>query len=75
MQAEDLLNAPNAGAAAVFAPSSTVSYQGVQLGFLTSIINNDTFGEAYRQALSYSLNLDAASYNLLGDPGLRLNAF
>jgi len=73
VQAEDLLTAEGVGAAAVFAPSSTVGLQALQTRFIWRISRNYTYGEAYLNAMQASYRSNEASYNLLGDPGLRLS--
>ena len=75
VQAEDLLVAEDVGAAAVFAPSSLVGLQAVQARFISRVVRKLTYGEAYLSAMALSFNLGSASYNLLGDPALRLNTY
>ena len=75
VQAEGLLVADGIGAAAVFAPSSTVGFQSVQTRFAARVARNETYGEAYLVAMKASFAIGSASYNLLGDPGLRMNTF
>lgn len=72
VHAENFITSQGIGGAAAFAPASLVNFSTVQNTFLQQLRNNQTLGQAYLAAMRFAVATTGLSYNLFGDPALRL---